>query len=427
MRRPSRVATRVLADLLIGAAVFAPAVLPASIAQETPPPAPPPSVAAEDQKAIEALVATAMPVVEKARSLKFAKPVAAAPVTKKDFVERYMRDFTRILGGEERVATTSRLLARLGILREGDDFRTILGKFLEGNIAANYDPETGKVSFLPGSPRTPDLMVHELTHALDDQNFDMKAQIRSWGTNFDRALAYGALAEGDAESVQTRYLLGPEFAKNSNLDQLRAFAEMQAGMILQQRFGATPPAVVLAFKSQYLEGLVFAEALRRGEKGEEAVNAAFRSPPASTEQVLHPEKFLSGEAPVAIALAAPPGDAKAAVSITLGEMCTRILLQSRGVEAKTAAEAAAGWGGDSVALVAFPAGEAVVWATTWDSEADATAFLAALQSAFPVKTGEASDKVTRAMVQRGTSVDFVEAPLDALPAALLMAKEASRK
>jgi len=334
-----------------------------------------------------------------------------------------MRDFTRLLGGEERVVQSSRLLARLGILAEGADLRTILGKYLEGNIAANYDPETGGISFLPGVQRTESLMFHELTHALDDQHFDMKAQIATWGTNFDRALAYGALAEGDAESVETRFQFGEGIAKQP-IEGLRTMAEAFADNIMKMKFGATPPAVVLAFKSQYVEGAIFAEVLRRSEKGEEAVNEAFRKPPASTEQVLHPEKFLSGEAPAALALPEPPEGARASVAVTLGELCTRIVLQSKGVEAKAAAEATAGWGGDTVALVAFPAGEAVIWTTVWDSEIDAQQFLEALQKAFPARTGQEPERLTRGIVRRGLSVDFVEAPLDALPACVAMAKDA---
>jgi len=413
---------------------------PAAPAQD-PPPAPPPAPpeappapkddAAEkeaaDRALLEGLVKQASPIVEKVRGLKFREPVPVQPVTREQFLDRYVKDFTRILGGEERVAPASRLLARLGILSEGDDVRALIGSYLQGNIAANYDPATKKVSFLPGVPRNLPPMVHELTHAVDDQAFDMSAQVAGWKGDFDRALAYGALCEGDAESVEYRLSTGGAIA-NQPLEGLRKMAEGMAAGVLQRRFGATPPALVLAFKSQYTEGLVFAEALRRSPKKNEAVDAAFLAPPASTEQILHPEKFLAGEDPP-VRLVLPPAaeGSKVLMATTLGELGVRIILLSKGRAVPAATEAAAGWGGDTAALVAFPGGEALLWTSAWDTEADATAFCDAMKECFPVKTGEEAAKATRVLVQRGTTVEFVEAPLDALADAIEMIKKAERK
>ncbi len=402
------------------------ALAAASPAEE--PPAPPPAPEApkkpDDQSILEGLVVEARKHVEKARGMSFRDAVPVAPQTREQFVDKFMKDMERILGGADRLPPASRLLARLGVMAEGTDLRSILGKFLEGNIAANYDPETKRVSFLPGVPRSLQTMIHELTHALDDQQFDMKGAMAGWKGEFDRMLAYGALAEGDAESVEFRFLTQGNIAKQP-LEQLRQFADGMATAILQGKFGATPPGIVLAFKSQYLEGLIFAETLRRSEKGEEAVNAAFRSPPASTEQVLHPEKYLAGEAPVAIALPVPEG-AGVPFSTSLGELCSRIVLLSRGAAKEEAAAAAAGWAGDTVALVSFPAGEAVVWVSAWDTEKDAEDFLEAMKKAFPLGSA-AEGKPTRGLIRRGTTVEFVEAPLDALADAVAMAKAAERR
>lgn len=395
-----------------------------------PPPAPPPEEPAPpdpdaDRKALEDLVARASPVVAKARGLEWKSPVAVAPVTTQDFVDRYMRDFTRFLGGEEKVAPAGRLLARLRILPEGGDLRSILGRFLEGNVAANYDPMTKKVSFLPGAPRTLPLMVHELTHAMDDQHFDMKASIERFTDNLDFALAYGMLSEGDAQSVETRFLTQGASAKQ-DLQLLRNFADGIADAILKRRFGDHPPALVLAFKSQYTEGMVFAESLRRSEKGEEAMNEAFRKPPASTEQALHPEKYVAGEAPVPVAFSPPPEGGKVLFETTLGELGTRVVLVANSVERNEAREVAAGWGGDRVALVSLPGGEALVWTTTWDTEADALAFYECMYKAFEIGAGADPEKPQRGLLRNPTVVDFIEAPLDALPAAIAWVKRVKR-
>src|SRR5688572_17946761 len=198
-----------LAALLLLLASPAPAQEPAPAPAPAPKEEPSKEDAAKaDVAALEALVLKAMPLVEKLRGGKFTSTPPVQPVTREQFIDRYHKDLTKILGGEERTAATSRLLARLGIIEAGADLRALLASFLKGNIAANYDPETKKVSFLPGIPRTLQLMIHELTHALDDQLFDMSAQIRTWDGSFDRALAYGALAEGDAESIEMRFFTG---------------------------------------------------------------------------------------------------------------------------------------------------------------------------------------------------------------------------
>lgn len=423
------IATRASAlALLVSLLAAAPAVR----AEEPPAPPPPakppapPAVSEEaDRKTLEELVAKAVPIVEKARGLTFKSKVPVAPVTADAFVERFMRDFTKYLGGEAKVEPASRLLSKLRFLPEGGNLRALLAEFLKGNVAANYDPETKGVSFLPGVQRTLPLMVHELTHALDDQHFDMKTAVDAFSGNLDRALAYGMLAEGDAQSVETRFMTGGGSAKQ-DLKELRAVAESFGDMILRRRFGDTPPALALAFKSQYTEGVIFAETLRRTEKGEEAIHAAFRKPPASTEQGLHPEKYLAGEAPAAITFGALPEGGKVLFETTLGELGTRIALLAAGVAKQDAYSVAAGWGGDRVALVSLPGGEAVVWTTVWDTEADAIAFYECMKIAFPTNTGKESSVSTRGHVHDRDRVDFIEAPLDALPDAIAWAKSATR-
>ena len=127
--------------------------------------------------------------------------------------------------------------------------------------------------------------------------------------------------------------------------------------------------------------------------GWDAVNAAFATPPASTEQILHPDKYLARKAPVAVTLsdtvATKLGAGWSLDSRTLlGEFQLQRWLADAGgtpaPAARTAAAtaAAAGWGGDRVALYDGPANAwGVVMHTAWDSEADATQFLDAADTA----------------------------------------------
>ena len=112
------------------------------------------------------------------------------------------------------------------------------------------------------------------------------------------------------------------------------------------------------------------------------MDGLFANPPDSTEQVLHPDKFASREKPVEVAfptdLAARLGDGwKVSLEDTLGEVLLEVVLRDGGASATN--DAAAGWGGDRVALVEGPGGaKAVVMDTAWDTADDAAEFEAAL-------------------------------------------------
>src|SRR3990172_1499235 len=92
----------------LAAALLLLASLPAS-AQEPPPPKE--EAKSADQVLIEQLVVQAAPHVEKARGLAFKSKVEAEPVTMERFLDRYMMDFDRMIGGAEKGAAASRLLA----------------------------------------------------------------------------------------------------------------------------------------------------------------------------------------------------------------------------------------------------------------------------------------------------------------------------
>jgi hypothetical protein len=123
---------------------------------------------------------------------------------------------------------------------------------------------------------------------------------------------------------------------------------------------------------------------------------------------------------------APEGEGRVAVETPLGELGVFLVLVARGAATDAARAAAAGWGGDRVALVSHGTqGEALVWTTAWDTEADALEFEAALKAAFPREAAEG--KPVRGILARGTTVDFVEAPLDLLEGAVKMARGAKRE
>src|SRR5207237_9186725 len=137
-----------------------------------------------------------------------------------------------------------------------------------------------------------------------------------------------------------------------------------------------PPLLTETFIFRYRDGLRFVEAMRRARPGV-SVDGVFRRPPQSSEQVLHPEKYLSNEAPRDVELS-DEGFADEGWQLTattpLGEIGVRGLLMS-GVTNEDAKRAAAGWGGDRTFLFEREGRAPLfVWKTVWDTGRDAQEF-----------------------------------------------------
>ena len=274
----------------------------------------------------------------------------------------------------------------LGLLPEGASLRAANLDLLTGQVAGYYSPERNELFVVSRSggvgPVELATYAHEFTHQLQDERFDLDGLGLDTPDEGDRAQAVRALIEGDATATQSTWLqsgvLTPE-----ELGEIFQASLDPAGLEALQR----APAILreLAF-FRYRDGLALVTGLLL-EGGYAAVDAAFASPPRSTEQVLHPEKYGAGEAPIEVAvprdLAVRLGDGwSEAARDTLGELVLRVWLREGGLEATAARVAAAGWGGDRLVLLRGPAGQvAVALLSEWDSQADAAEFADAAREA----------------------------------------------
>jgi hypothetical protein len=218
--------------------------------------------------------------------------------------------------------------------------------------------------------------AHELTHALQDQRFGLKALGLDATEQSDRTLGVQSLIEGDAS------LAGLYWSqKNLSLADLGEIIKAASEPAAQEALDALPPLVREILMFPYVQGLEFVMGLQVAG-GWDAVDAMYAKPPASTEQVLHAERYRAGDAPVAVALpsdlAPELGDGwSLAYQDTLGELGLRTWLAQ--ANEKAAADAAAtGWGGDRVGLYRGPDGAwAIVLRTAWDDAAAAQRFASA--------------------------------------------------
>ena len=273
----------------------------------------------------------------------------------------------------ERALADQRTLVGLALLEPGADLRGIRGRVLEENIAGFYDVRPGHKRLYAVSPNrrlSPSnqvILAHELRHALQDQYMDVdRALPDSVGDFDDRRMALMSLLEGDATLVMERFLLSrlPDAVEppGGELSGLSLPAELVAG---------APPVVRDQLVLPYVAGRDFALALWRSG-GWGAIQGAWARPPASTEQVLHPEKYRGAEAPRPVAAPYAPPGARLLNEGVLGEMLISTLVGEREGPA-----AAAGWGGDLYRVFDLSGRTLLVWRSVWDSSADAAEFLAA--------------------------------------------------
>lgn len=305
--------------------------------------------------------------------------------------ERIAKEYT-----PEEIRVESRVLKRLGLLPADADYQAILLDLLMEQVAGFYDPFTRKLYIADwlGLELQRPALAHEIQHALQDQHFDLKTFATPIKDDGDRQLARSALVEGDGTATMLEF-----FAQSLGLDVARVTAlgdslgkQLAAGMVAQSpAFTRAPRFLRETLLFPYFSGLNFVLAIRKGQPWSK-VDEAFRAPPESTEQVLHPEKYFARERPSAIVTAplAALGPRKELRRDVLGEMALRVLFAAH-LPDGAAERAAAGWGGDR--LVAF--GEAddgkpitVIDYSSWDTEEDAKEAAGAMQKLMARQTGK---------------------------------------
>ena len=377
---------RRLAALLCGALLLAGCNAPAPTSSPGPSAAAPSEPAASGTPAPPAaeVYASIRAAVEAIRGL---EPTADVdPVT---IDEAQLRTNLEAEFDAENVASdlkfSEETLITLGLLPPNSSLRALTLDFQAGQVAGYYSPDKKELFVVSrsGELGAPEEVTyaHEFTHQLTDQRFDLSKLLGGASNESDRALAQLALIEGDAVSVQTTWTI-QNLTPQQMGELLAASLDPEAIAALQR----APAYLRETALFPYQNGLAFVTALA-SSGGYDAVDAAYAEPPASTEQVLHPEKYAAGEAPIKVDL--PAGLAKSmgagwteAGQDTLGEFILRLWLTQNGVSLATASAAVAGWGGDRLVLLRGPSGALTVGlVTTWDTKADAEEFGTAAASA----------------------------------------------
>ena len=271
-----------------------------------------------------------------------------------------------------KLKTSEALLRFLGLLSPTDDLEALENDLLNQQVLGLFDPDSGELYVVSDSASFSILdeftYAHEYTHSLQQGSFDIAKVEKGMRGNSEASSAYTALVEGDAVVTQVLYA-----QKYLDLRELARQERASGG-------GSStvyPKFLTDSLVFPYTTGVAFVQYLHeRG--GYDAVNKAFQSPPVSTSQIMHPDKYTAGNAPQAVTL--PDIPAKLGSGWTkldedqFGEFDLRLYLELHAAPAN-AGRAADGWHGDRFAFLKGPNEQLLVVALfQWESTKDAQEF-----------------------------------------------------
>jgi hypothetical protein len=312
------------------------------------------------------------------RGLELKQDVPAAIITRDELRDDLAAQLEEDYSPEE-AERDARVLWLLRLIEDPDlDLYAFQLDLLSEQVVGYYDPEEDRlvlVSDADGLSGLAELtMSHELTHALQDQYYDLESLRPEESDNLDRDAAVTALIEGDAEYASTRYI---EYMEPDELLDLMTEAATLSSDVLDN----APPYLRESLIFPYQQGMAFVEALiSEGEYA--AVDEVYADLPASTEQILHPEKYIDErDDPRQVELPDVSGALGAGWSEeyvnTIGEFDVQIMLRENGATAWD--DAAEGWDGSTFALYGSGDQSLLVLGTVWDSATDAGEFVDALR------------------------------------------------
>ncbi|MBI3926246.1 MAG: hypothetical protein HY319_11950 [Armatimonadetes bacterium] len=351
------------------------------------------------------------------------RPISSQVVSQKEAADYVLR----LLDAElepRRTRTREEFLRSAGLMAQGDSLRGILKKLYASQVRGLYDPGKKRYIVVRGAESQPaeaavaalglnatDLFaVHELGHAIQDQHFDLGGVDKKVRENFDRAVAAQTLIEGDANVVMMDYAMAQLGLDSSALDLSGSGMgiDFEPFMEYDPNLASAPPFFRDYLTFPYSQGMSFVAALR-GQGGWKKVDGAFRSLPASTEEVLHPDKYLKKNdppKPVKLTLAKQIGKYQALGEDTAGEF-TISAWEKQFIPERTY-RGSSGWGGDRYRVYVSGDHAFVVWSTLWDTPRDAsefegmaTAILKQLKTSKPQKQGH------RLFFSRGSRVTIL--------------------
>lgn len=224
----------------------------------------------------------------------------------RDEIHAYvLRQMNEEKNEKERYAST-RSAEAFGLIPKGFNLESFLVDLLTEQIAGLYDPKTHEFYIAdwiaPEDQRM--VMSHELTHALEDQHFQIEEWVRAARPNDDAEMAREAVLEGSAMAAMLDYMLKDKGLKLKDLPDVDPSAfvgDLSQTPMLKK----APPFLKDSLMFPYFSGLTFSMTVLRSG-GWNGFASVFDHPPANTQQIMHPDLYRSGKIPAPLKLNLPP-------------------------------------------------------------------------------------------------------------------------
>ncbi len=268
------------------------------------------------------------------------------------------------LEGEEKEDRTdaqryadAKALEAFGLIPKGFPLDSFLLDILTDQVAGLYDPKAKEFYIADWIPpdEQKEVMSHELTHALEDQSFDVEPWIKAARPNDDAEMARDAVSEGTALAAMLDYALRDEkmsvrdIGDVSVLIRASAIAEMDQDSKLKK----APLYIRDALLFPYLAGTSFSQQFLKAHDGWQDLHLVFERPPVSTQQILQPDFYLKDVGPAKVTLPAwkdvAPADWNLLEENVLGEFGLDEVLKQY-LDTERAENLSPAWDGDRYAL-----------------------------------------------------------------------------
>lgn len=336
--------------------------------------------------------------VEDARRLRFDHPVAVRFLTSEAYDEETTADPDSLSEDEkEEIQNVEGELRALGLIKKGVSLFDDTNSLTSGGTAAFYDPDAEEI-VIRGTELTIGLkvtVVHELTHALQDQHFDLGREFES----DNRATLFHGLGEGDATRIENLFI---DDLSDREADDY--FDEQDAqSEAAEEQIQDVSPALTQLFGAPYALGEPLTS-LVVDTRGIDDLNRLFRRPPATDEVLMDPFAALDESEPVKV----PRPKARDGEKVTDGGdfgVITWYLMLASFIDEKTALKATDGWGGDAFLGYRKSDRGCVRAAFVGDTDLDNNEMQSALDQ---WKAAFNSDRVTVTRTATGVELDSCE-------------------
>lgn len=324
----------------------------------------------QTEQAARAAVEDVLPEVERAVGLPFVAMPEVAVRTREQMSAYVDAKIEEELPPDEieRLTVAYKLF---GLIPDSLDLSALLLRLYTEQVVGYYEPDSSTLYIVDDAdPTIAKLTIaHELVHALQDQYMPLDSILSIKNQN-DRVIAAQSVLEGQA-TLGSMLAVMPDQDPDA-FGSLWTDASVRQAMNEQQQrmpvFAAAPKVVREGLVFPYLAGADFVRWFSR--QYPDTVPFGPRLP-ISTEQILHPEQYSSGDMPIVLRF---ENAEDAVYTDNLGQFEIQILLEEWTGSESVASGGAFGWGGDRYAVFAVDDGHALVWWSVWDEPRAAERF-----------------------------------------------------